>query len=225
MRHLVFALAMLAPLTALAQPSSGRDEFLRGNQAADELRWADALGHFERAYALSHNPVALYDAASTLRMLGRYVEARDALDRLEREHATLAPDLERGAAEMRSDVEPRIARFALELPDMGDLELRIDGRARDPAPRIEVDPGEHTLSASAPERVPFRWRGTLAPGATEELRIELDPVPRDATAEHWWIAVLSGAGGAVLIAAAIAIGLVVHDAAQLAPRTSVVLRP
>lgn len=226
----VLAIAMVSSLAApaAAQAPSARDEFVLGQRAADESRWSDALAHFRRAYELSRNPVALHNVAATLRLLGRYVEARDALGALLTEHEGLALDLRREAQAMRADVEPRIARLELEIPDVPALTLVIDGAVRAAAPpehTVELDPGEHALVATAPGHAPFQWHGALAPGQTRRVAIELAPAPADRTHEHWAIGL--GIGGGVLVLAAVVAGVAValHDAAQLAPRTDVVLAP
>ncbi len=223
MRMLAAALACWL-ITAGASAQTARDEFVRGQQAASEQRWADALAHFRRSYELSPNPVALYDAATTLRLLGRYVEARDALAALLRDHEELAADLREGALELRADVEPRIARLVLTLPELDALAVRVDGRLRDP-PEIELDPGEHALAVSAPGHVPFAWSGTLAAGAIERLVVTLEPERADLTVEHWTIGVIATVSSLAVIAAVIGASIGIHDAAQLAPRTDVVLAP
>lgn len=221
-------LGALLAAPAEAQERSAREEFVLGQRAADEHRWADALAHFQRAYASSSNPVALYDAATTLRLLGRYVEARDALATLLSSHPDLALDLREGALAMRADVEPRIARLVLALPELPGLAVRVDGALREvtlPEDTIELDPGEHALSAVAPGRAPFERTLELEPGGTARVSIELDEAPADRSIEHWIIGLVSGAAALAIVAVAIGVTVALEDAAQLAPRTDVVLSP
>ncbi len=49
-----------------------RGLFREGNAAAEAGQLAEALAHYARAYGLSGNPAALFNAARTLRMLGRH---------------------------------------------------------------------------------------------------------------------------------------------------------
>src|SRR5690606_34247003 len=93
-RALGLALLLVAP-SVRAQDASdeARAEFIRGTRALDEGRIADGLACFERSYALSGNPAALFNVVRTLASVGRPLETIDAADRLLREHPALAADL------------------------------------------------------------------------------------------------------------------------------------
>src|SRR5262249_33702379 len=120
--------ALLTASTAVAAPhripgptskpsdasiEEARARFSAGNRAVDAGRWADALADFERAYALSGVPAALFNAATTLRALGRHVEARDAFDQLLDAHPDLDPTERDRARAMRSEEQARVATLSL----------------------------------------------------------------------------------------------------------------
>src|SRR5678815_4041604 len=69
-----------------SQITEARALYQAGNAAAESGQFADALQQFVQAYGLSGNPAALYNAAKTLRALGRHVAARDAFNQLLAQH-------------------------------------------------------------------------------------------------------------------------------------------
>ena len=119
---------------AEAQTSDGnrdaaREAFLRGQEAADSGRWADALREFEQAYLMSGVPTALFNAGMALRALGRHKEARDTFDRLIESHPD-SPATEQ-ARPLRDEEAARVAVLELAgLDPSAEYELRLDGRRR-----------------------------------------------------------------------------------------------
>lgn len=200
--------------------------FVAGSAAIENGRWSDAVSSFERAYAITHAPSALFNRAFSLRALGRHREARDDFSRLLTEH-----ELEDS---MRSDAERYLreerARVAvLELAGLAEVPhaLRLDGRdvadSGDRPLTLDVDAGEHAITAEREGYEPFRWEGTLSDGERRRLDVVLQPLtlalgpeaPRgDDTAVHVAIviAVIAAlaAGGAVL-------GWVLQESAQVQP--------
>jgi tetratricopeptide (TPR) repeat protein len=201
--------------------------FVAGSAAIENGRWSDAVSSFERAYAITHAPSALFNRAFSLRALGRHREARDDFARLLADH-----ELE---ASMRSDAERYLreerARVAvIELAGLADVPhaLRLDGRdVTDPGDRpitIDTDAGEHAITAEREGYEPFRWEGTLSDGERRRLDVVLQPLalalgpeaPRgDDTAVHVVIViavlVALAAGGGVL-------GWYLQESAQVQPR-------
>lgn len=149
------------------------EAFREGSSAADELRWGDAERHFERAYALSGLPEALYMRGVALRALDRHVEARDTFLRvvaaLEADPAILAEntDIATEARNLAEQSRSRIARL-----DIGDLDpasiLRVDGRRMAvvaPRTTVEVDPGAHTVVVERDGYDTFVWTNDAEAGA------------------------------------------------------------
>ncbi len=198
--------------------------FVAGSAAIENGRWSDAVSSFERAYAITGAPSALFNRAFALRALGRHREARDDFARLLTEHdleASMRTDAERYLAEERA----RVA--VLELAGLAEVPhaLRLDGRdladAGDRPLRLDLDAGEHSLTAEREGYEPFRWEGTLADGERRRLDVVLQPLaltleaPRgDDTAVHVVIVVAViaalAAGGAVL-------GWTLQESAQVQP--------
>lgn len=195
---LVLLVASFVPTTAAAEPhrwagpsgeptqasiEEARARYSTGNRAVEAGRWADALGDFERSYALSGVPAALFNLATTLRALGRHVEARDAFAELLEVHPDADPGQRDKARALRDEEQTRIATIELaELPTGSDVTVWIDGRrAADDAARpllLELDPQRHDLRVERSRHKSVHWRGVLSGGErrTITVRFELDPL-------------------------------------------------
>lgn len=164
-----------------ANRDAARDAFLRGQQAADSGRWSDALREFEQAYLMSGVPTALFNAGMALRALGRHKEARDTFDRLIESHPD-SPATEQ-ARPLRDEEAARVAVLELAgLDPSAEYELRLDGRRLDvpaePVTEVEVDPGQHGLSAEREGYETFTWEGRLDDGARERIEIVMAELER-----------------------------------------------
>lgn len=226
----IVTLLLLAPAVAGAQESrcgelsatqmeEARALFIAGSAAVEAGRWADAIDSYERAYALSCAPSALYNLAMAFRALGRHRDARDAFDRLMTLHPDLNPDLRTNAQQFRREEASRVA--VLELIDIDPdvrAEISFDGRAiPDEGQRpvlVETDAGSHSLVARLEAHQPFVWEGTLADGQRETVQVIFRPIP---TGDDTVAIVLLAVGAAALIGGGIALGVVLQDEAQLRP--------
>lgn len=211
--------------------AEGRAAYARGLAAADEVRWSDALREFERAYALARVPSALFNVATTLRALGRHVDARDTLTRLLRDHE-LDAETQAEAARLLREESTRVARLRVSgLPAIERMELRLDGRltqlgAERPL-ELSVDAGAHVLEATAPAHNAARWEGTLADGAVEDVTLVPTPIPvqrpiptapptpapRASGGSSAWIWITLAV--VVVAGAGVGVGLYLQDDAQL----------
>lgn len=161
--------------------SAAREAFLRGQEAADSGRWADALREFEQAYLMSGVPTALFNAGMALRALGRHKDARDTFDRLIENHPDSAASEQ--ARPLRDEAASRVAVLELAgLDPEGEYELRLDGQllrvAIAPSVEVEVDPGQHGLSAEREGYETFAWEGRLGDGDRERIQIVMAELER-----------------------------------------------
>ena len=221
-----------APTTSPTAPTQDRatrdavEAFETGTRAAEEARWSDALPAFERAYALSHSDIALFNIAYVLRALGRFVEAHRAFSEVIERSGGTGEWLDE-ARSYRNEVLGRIARVRVDgLDPASRYSLLLDGTARDDDGsrplELSLDPGDHGLSVRLDGFLPFDWSGHLAEGATERVSVTLEPIPRGGTvADEAWFWILMSA---IVVGGGIAIGFVVDDAVQLdtAPGRTVV---
>jgi len=204
----LFSVAAGAGAQADGGRDAAREAFLRGQQAADSGRWADALREFEEAYLMSGVPTALFNAGMALRALGRHKEARDTFDRLLESHPDSAASEQ--ARPLREEEAARVAMLELAgLDPEGAYELRLDGRLLEiaiaPTLEIEVDPGQHGLSAEREGYETFTWEGRLADGERRRIQIVMAELERPTAGETrsvarsplLWIAVAVVVGGAI----------------------------
>lgn len=108
-------------------------------------------------------------------------------------------------------LEPRVARLAIGVRTLPELAVRVDGVDVPTAAlgSYPVDPGEHEVTATAPGRVPFRKKLTIASGATAVQIGELARVPppaerRPARSYRIAGAAVGGAGVVALVLGAVA---------------------
>lgn len=200
--------------------AEARRLFIQGTQAIEAGLWADAIESFERAYELTNAPSALRNVALALRALGRHREARDAFDRLLRDHQ-LDPDTRRDIEALRAAEAARLVALVIEgLDDADGVVLHLDGsEVRDTGARpleLELDPATHVLVA---ERVGFQrfvWEGELADGGRREVTLLFTPLvgPTDDT---WWHVLLASSAVVLVGVAAAVAGWALWQDAQVDP--------
>lgn len=79
---LAFAMAIAAPMQAWAQQKVDVEKIkAQADEAMDNLRYADALDGYQKAYSASHDPRFLYNMGRALGALGQYPEAVEKLER------------------------------------------------------------------------------------------------------------------------------------------------
>ena len=203
-----------------AEIAEARELYQRGTEQVETHQWTDALESFERSYSLSGASVALYSLAYTLRVLGRYREAREAFAQLLSDHDDLEPAIRRDAAALQREVAARVAILSLAgLPFEQVPTVLLDGTpVHDDGARplpIEVDPGERSLRVEAPGYEPFTWQGNVVPGEDRTIDVTLEEEGGGTTGSPvFWIA-----AGVGFVAAAVIVGLILYGGAQLDQRT------
>lgn len=211
--------------------STPTERFACAAFAAQEGLWQDALTQFQVLYEETHAPSALYNVAIAFQSLGRHRDARDAFDRLMRQHsAELDEETRAEAARQYGTEAARVARVELSgVPreDQG-VRVRLDGRSvgiGDDEPLVlEADPGPHGVSVTQTGHEEFAWEGTLGDGQTLALAVLLPVLPAQPHEIYedagFWV-------GMVLIAGAIAGGAVLgwwlQEDAQLSSRGGFVI--
>lgn len=142
--------------SALAQSSEAddtpsraraRELFRDGNALVDQAKYAEALERFESAYALWDNPKIKLNIATSLRALGRSVQALEAYRHYLRQ---AEPSSERRAEveAICAELEARLALVELRVaPDV--VRLSLDGRPLEVRERHDLilEPGHHVVSA------------------------------------------------------------------------------
>ncbi|MEC7522431.1 MAG: PEGA domain-containing protein [Myxococcota bacterium] len=206
-----------------------RGLYEEGLTHVDAGRWADALERFEASYRLSGIAAALFNAATTLRSMGRHRDARDAFDQLLADHDDLDAGLREQAVARRHEEAGRVALILLSgLSDAPDARILLDGlavevEARDPA-ELETDPGRHAVRVEREGFESWREEVTLTDGERTRLRVDLRAietaapiiVAEEGEAIHespvFWTIV-----GVVLAGVGVGLGIFLYQDAQLRP--------
>lgn len=151
--------------------------YIAGNRAVEQGRWSDALSDFERAYALSGVPAALFNVATTLRAIGRHVESRDAFTQLLAKHPTLDSEIKEQAQKFLAEEKARVGTLTLDgVPNKA--RIYIDGHETLDT-TIDVDSGKHALRVEDPKSKPFIWEGNFTDGEKKSVTVKM--LPADVT--------------------------------------------
>jgi hypothetical protein len=182
--------------------------FERAVYLARRDEWPDALVHFERSYAVKPAHTTLYSLAVARLRLGRGVAARAGF------RAFLATSANPEESELRSAavsavkaIEARAGYLEVDT-DPEDAVVVIDGRASDSGEPMLVDPGMHSVMATAPGYAPQARSVLLEEGEKVKLELVLvlaptQGVPMASESPPYAPIALASAGGGVLTAAAV----------------------
>ncbi|MFO0625007.1 MAG: hypothetical protein U0325_05265 [Polyangiales bacterium] len=166
--HLALALALALPRVARAQDDP-RAHFQRAVTLYTDANFEAALVEFQRAYELGQNPNVLYNLGAVYESLGRFVEARDALEAYRMRGtpatvATRAAELDARLARLRE----RIGTLRV-LVDVPGLRARLDG-VDVPVARLRaglaVSAGVRVLTLDAEGYLPREERRDITGGQT-----------------------------------------------------------
>lgn len=206
-----FALAallgtMLVTTPAFAQPSeadlrAARELFTDAEHDEDAGRWADAYDKMTRVGAVKMTAGVRYHLALCQEKLGKLATALDGFHEAQKQaqaDGAGANDVLRLVGKQLEELEPRVPRLTVHVvPPMDDAVVQLDGAPLAKAligVSIPLDPGAHTVEASAPNRAPAK--ATITMGERDVTSIDLQlgephppaaapapaPVPAAATA-------------------------------------------
>ncbi|EYF01340.1 tetratricopeptide repeat protein [Chondromyces apiculatus] len=153
----------------------------RGLEHYEAGRYDEAITAFSEAHRIYQAPTFLLEIAHAHEKLGHLREARTYYQRVVDEKLThYAPKV---FFETQAQAKTELAALLPRIPTLqvtvtgappGHIKLVIDGKATSSG-SIALNPGEHTVSARAPRRVPLTRRVMLAEGAKEQLTLTLEP--------------------------------------------------
>ncbi|WP_437736253.1 hypothetical protein [Sorangium sp. So ce1335] len=249
-----FALALLvavgvlsAPAPAAAQSAAdvavAREIFIEGSELARQGRWEQARERYERSLAIKRAPITLYSLGVAQQQTGQLVEALESFRAFLLEpSAPATKEYEPLAQQAVQELERQVAALELRVSpgDVAGLEVKVDGSVVPTAaldrPR-PLNPGPHTVTASAPGHREVRRSVVAAPGSRVVVVLGLEreaaapagprvalaprggaaasPAPDAATVRVAPIVLI--AGGLTTAAAGVAIGLLGVASASDAP--------
>lgn len=152
-----------------------RDLFARALQLLDLGHHADARDLLLRSIDLAPNPATGFNLAMACRGTGELLRAEGVLEGLlAQRFGAIDGSQAREVRSFLAEVQREIARLSIEVRGAEDAEVRVDGRlASEPITR--VDPGDHVVVVSAPDRRTQERRVRVAAGASTTLSFELEP--------------------------------------------------
>ena len=178
------ALVSSAAAQDVADTATARALAGEGYEAMKAGACAVAADRFSRAEELHHAPTLLLGLARANVCLNKLVAAQEMYNRIIREplDAKASPAFVRAHEDATREVAglaERIAWVTIEVEGPDKPEVTLDGktlRAATLGVRRAVDPGEHTVKASAPGFAPAEQTFTLAAGGSDSITLTLDAV-------------------------------------------------
>jgi tetratricopeptide (TPR) repeat protein len=157
--------------------AEARSRFDGGLALFEEGNNTAALAEFQRAYDLIPNPVVLFNIGLVYAAMNRPAEASEALQKVVKEPAGLAPDVVARANQALSQQLGRIAEIAITCNVPATIELDNVETAKAPlAGPLKLAGGSHIVGAIAPGYTPQRKQVTVAGGAKTSLEFNLTPM-------------------------------------------------
>jgi hypothetical protein len=190
---------------AAAQPGGEEDprkaearaHFQRGLELSEDESWDAAFAEYTASLAIHPTKAAAKNAGLCLRMLHRYAESVDMLERM----ATFASltDADRAfVARELADLERFVGVLLVRSPDAGAL-VTIDGGDRGRTPIVQalkVSAGSHTVRVLKPGFAPYEQQVVVAGGQSLAVDVRLSPL---AESGRLRVAVQGGGAAHVLI--------------------------
>jgi hypothetical protein len=165
-----------------SDPATARALFAEGRKLMAEKKYEDACPKFEESLRLDHGMGTQFNLAFCWEQQGRTASAwATFLDVAAAARAAGQSEREAAARDRASALEPKLSRLTIKVPaPVEGLEITRDdvavGRAAWGS-AVPVDPGTHTLEASAPGKKPWQQQVSVAGGS----RVSVD-VPQLADA-------------------------------------------
>ncbi|WP_437299107.1 hypothetical protein [Sorangium sp. So ce426] len=181
---LVAAAMLAAPAPAAAQSAAdvavAREIFIEASELARQGRWEQARERYERSLAIKRAPITLYSLGVAQQQTGQLVEALESFRAfLVEPSAPATKGYEKLARQAIQELEHKVAALELRLSpgDAVGLEVKIDGVVV-PAAALDrprpVNPGDHTVTASAPGYREAERSVAAAPGSRAVVVLSLE---------------------------------------------------
>lgn len=158
--------------------------YKEGVQFAREGRWKEAETRFEQVTTIRAAPPALFALARAQIENGKFASAKSTLERAahgsEPEYAAIVEQ----ATEQLRELEPRVPRVELDVPDVQGLKVAVDDVPLGSVRVIELDCcAPHEIVVSAAGKRSFTTTVTLNQSERRRLRPVLDPEGTAPTSE------------------------------------------
>lgn len=171
----------LVTAPALAQPSeadlrAARELFTAAEHDEDAGRWSDAYDKLQHVAAVKLTAGVRYHLALCQEKMGKLATALDGFHEAQKEaQADDSKDVLRLVGKQLEELEPRVPKLTVHVvPAVDGAMVRLDGTPIAKAlvgVAIPLDPGPHTVEASAPNRAPAK--ATITMGERDVTSIDL----------------------------------------------------
>lgn len=215
------ALVTTISLTSSAEPTQKqwaewKQLVEKAKKAMREGRAGDAVEALQRAGSIHKSPTVEVDLAAALTTAGKLVEARKVLVRLRdsNEQSVIWKRARDAAKKALADLEPRVPRLRISVKGVVGAAVTVDGATVATDSDVAVDPGNHTIVATADGYRTLERAVSLAAGKQEILLLEMEAVApatpasaEDSRGSRVPGVILLSVGGAGLIAGGVFGGL------------------
>ena len=165
------------PAADEARKAEGRSHFERGLELSDDQAWDAAYAEYVTSIGIYPTKAATKNAALCLRMMHRYAEGLEMLERFLRFSNLTDADRAFADREMR-DMKRFVGLLVLHDADDGAL-VSVDGgdRGKTPLPApLRVTAGSHVVRVFKAGFAPLERQFVLAGGQTLSIDVGLEPV-------------------------------------------------
>jgi hypothetical protein len=191
----LIALALAVSVGSLPQPAraegpsvaelqNARAKFQRGIELEQAGNWSEAIQQFRAVGVVRMTPQVRFHIAYCEEGLGRLVTALGGYELALAEADQVGPDFKHEAEGAVLRLRARIPKLVIERGTNAEAALvQIDGvelGASSIGGEIPLDPGPHTITASAPGYQQFSTGAELKEQAVTRVTIDLMPAPKDA---------------------------------------------
>lgn len=182
----------------------------QGNQLVGEGDYLGALEKFKAAYEKFESPKILLNIGTTLRQLGRNVEAAETYESY-LAHPDRDAAREKDVKRVLSEIDAVVGRISVTVDDPS-ATLRLDGKQIEPFTKGEsrrVEPGEHTLMAEKNGSSPAVQSILVKPRQEHLVQLRFapppppPPPPSSSGSQRTLALALGGVGGAMVVAGAV----------------------
>ncbi len=207
--------------SSVGDPEARRTALYKeGVALANAGHWEDAAARFREVVAIRSAPPALFTLGQAEEHVGRYVSAKRDYARAQADaFAAGSRDVADAAQRALVAVDVHVAHLTLKPSPPDGATATLDGAPVAIGDSVEVDPGEHRVVITAPNRPPWSSSVRVSAGERQDVAAELaasshDVAPPQAStgpSRSFPVGpvVLGGAG-----VAAVVIGIIVRQAGQ-----------
>ncbi|APR83630.1 Hypothetical protein A7982_08979 [Minicystis rosea] len=209
----------LTPIAAIATPSpkekaEARQLVTDAKKALKDHKFGEAVDALKKANGLDPNPATELELAQAEIAAGKLLEASKLLTKITQgtDTAPAAKKTRESAKKLLGDLVMRIPMVKITVNGpSGKATATLDGADVDTANEIEVEPGEHKVSASAEGFKPQEKTVKVAEGAHEKVELTLEanaPVAKvEQSVSRLPGIIVTSVGGAALVAGGVFGGL------------------